>query len=331
MKCIEALKNLLGSKTLTVWLAGIFVVYYLTVAVWSREAFAQFIMHLSGSNMVRLLYALFVTNVFLRIIRDIRDLRGHACTLALRMPLYAGLLAFLCASFLSVNFRKMMWHDPVGQGDTVTVVWDNATFTVAEIKSALKDKTLRQSDAAVFDYEPGVTLVDKSGNKHAVGAFPPRLVGSHYMHVLQFGIKPGMELKQGNEVLVRQYIPLRLVPLGSVDSFHIEPLPYQFYMTVLPNRIIKKGRESGEEYDLTKPLYRMDIKTGDQLVKRVETDAGFSFGKNMSITFLQPMDWVVLEIVHDPFLPFFAGGLFLLAAGIVLYPFSYLCSRPAGK
>lgn len=42
----------------------------------------------------------------------------------------------------------------------------------------------------------------------------------------------------------------------------------------------------------------------------------------MRLNFFQPADWVLLEAVYDPFLPWFSLSILLLATGLLIRAFS---------
>lgn len=66
MKQLGDLLSFMSSRTLTVWLIGIFIIYYLTAAVWSEEAFASFVNGLRNNIVVRICYIVFLVNVALK-------------------------------------------------------------------------------------------------------------------------------------------------------------------------------------------------------------------------------------------------------------------------
>lgn len=315
----------LGSKTLTVWLTGFFVIYYLTIAVWSKEAFASFIINLSRNNLFRSAFALFFLNVTIRVSKALIRLWPSKPIFLLRLPLYLGMPILLFTFFIGPSFRDTM-QIPVTKGDIVEIPWEGAYLSVTGIEPALKKKALRRDDSSIFDYEPGITLMDGRGS-YRIGAFPPKRVGSTFMHILNFGIAPGVELRRNNEVVAAGNVALRLTPFGVVDSFELERLPYRFYLNIIPNRVIKKGREAEREYDLDRPLYEAKVIKGDRMIYKGSTDAAILFDGDTSLSFSAPVDWVLLEVVHDPFLIPFIVGLILTSFGILLYPFSLICSE----
>ena len=324
MSALRIILLFLRSRTLTVWLVGLFVLYYLTMAVWVGEAFGRYILHLSSSNLFRAYYLVFLLNVLLRSFDALKGAWPVRPRFFLRLPLLVGLALFLAAVFLSLNVRRTEWLPPIGDGDVISLPWEGRPYRVVAVEPALKKKALRTDNAAVFDYEPGIIVEDERGRRSAVRAFPPARVGKSYLHVLNFGIGPGIELRKSGADVWKGNVALRLTPFGVVDTFELPEIPYKFYLSIIPNRIIKKGKETARDYDLARPRYLVEIVKGDRVVVREETDSEISFDGSMSLLFFPPADWVLLEAVYDPFLPLFVAGLGLLFVGVFLYPFSLL-------
>jgi hypothetical protein len=311
----------LRSRTLTVWLVGLFVLYYLTMAVWVGEAFGRYVTHLSSSNFFQAFYLLFFVNVLLRSCDALRGAWPHRPAVFLRLPLYLGLIIFLAAFFLSLNFRKTEWLPPMGRGDVISVPWEAQSYQIKTVVPALEKKVLRtDNDTRIFDFEPGITMVKSDGEQFAIGAFPPRKIGYTYYHILMFGIGPGIELRKRNEIVNKGFMALRLVPFGVADHFEIQPFPYKFYLTIVPNRLIKKGAETARDYDLEHPRYRVEIAKGDEVIAKAETETSVQFDGEMELSFFEPDDWVVIEAVRDPFVIWFVIGFAMLFAGVFLYP-----------
>lgn len=325
MKRLKEMASFLASKTLLLWLLGLLVVYYLTVAVWFKEAFGTLVNNLSHSNLYRFFYLLFLANIALRSGKALIKIRSSKVRFFLRLPLFLGAIIFLFSAFMSLNVRDFRWL-LLGTGDVVQVPWQQASLRIVHIDSAVKKKALRQDESAIFDYEPLVTLEEEGGVRHRAGAFPPRLVNSTFMQIMNFGIGPGIELRRGNAVVFKKEVALRVIPFGNTDSFTVEPLPYKFYVSIVPNRIIKKGKETARDYDLDRPRYRVEVVKGDMLIAQKETEDGLTFDQNMSLSFAPPSDWIMLNLVHDPFLAWFVVGLALMLFGLLLYPFSYLAN-----
>lgn len=324
---LERIRSFLGSPTLTAWLVGLFVLYYLTMAVWLDEAFSRYVGHLSSGVVFRLFFLCFLVNTALRVADHIAHLRGRPARLLLRLPLLLGLVLVLATFFLSLNVRQLQWTQPVGKDDPIVLPWETERFRIIAVEPALAKRALRTDATRIFDFEPAITIVGSDGRPRTIGAFPPRKAGKTYLHVLTFGLGPDIELKKGNEVLGRGFVALRLVPFGSADTFSLAGQPYQFSLSVLPNRMTQKGTETARSYDLDRPRYQLEVVKGDQMIAKEETEGSVSFDGDMTISFFPPSDWVIVEAVRDPFLPWFAFSLLLLACGVLLYPFSFLFGR----
>jgi hypothetical protein len=325
-KRVQAILSFVRSETATIWFLGFFIIYYLAKTVWSTEAFASLMENLSSSNLFRSAYVLLVLNITSRVSFAAWRLRRRKVLFFLRMPLYAGLILFLIFFFLGLNVRESNLA-LVSKGDPVEIPWEHEVYRVVSVDSALERHALRGDESLIFDYEPRITLIDGSGVHYNIGAFPPQRINSGYLHILNFGIAPGVELRQNGEVLYSGHIPMSLTPFGTIDSFEVKQLPYKFYMNILPTRTIKKGRETAREYDLSNPRYGVEVTRGDALIAKGQTDRTISFDGPVSLSFISPIDWVLLQSVYDPFLKPLLAGVVLLLMGAILYPFSILVSK----
>lgn len=329
MKTLHRAFRFFSSSALTAWMLFLFIIYYLTTSVWFGEAFARYIGYISGTLTGRVVYLIFFLNILLRVVSALK--RGGILSLRqlLRVPLYLGFLLFLLSSFLSLNIRDARWM-MLGEGDNISLPWEGVSYRVISIEPAIKTDILRTSDSRVFDYEPHVNLLNlRSGERYRVGAFPVRKVGASYIHILNFGIAPVLELRDDERVLASGPVALRLIPFGGVDSFELRELKYKFYLHVIPNRIIRKGGEVARRYDMNHPRYQIQVVKGDKTVYDGEAEDEITFdGKRLK--FFSPIYWVQLECVHDPAYPFYIVSIFTLIAGVILFPVSLLFRNKAG-
>jgi len=321
MRIIKAIYRLLSSKVLMVWMISGFVFYYLTAAVWSGEAFGRYIMLISSNNLARILYCIFLLNVSLILLNGVWSLKKQHIRLLLRIPLYLGIILFLLSSFLSVNLRDARWM-LLGDGDVIRLPWEGVSYRIMKIESALQEDIIRKNDSPVFDYEPYVWIIDSRGQTHKIGAFPARKVGNTYMHILNFGIAPVVELKQGNRMIASGPVALRLIPFGGMDSFEL--MNYRFNLKVMPNSVIKNEKgEITRRYDLERPEYHVQVIKEDRLILEDISGDEIRFNGNV-MRFYRPIFWIQLEVVHDPVYPLFITGLFTGIIGLLVYPFSLL-------
>jgi hypothetical protein len=228
---------------------------------------------------------------------------------------------------MSVNVRDQRWL-LLGEGDVMGIEWEKEKFAVRKIDPAIKKNLLQMDDSLVFSYEPKITIMDRDRYLYKIGAFPPGKVSSTYMHILNFGLAPGVELRRGENVLSKGYVVQRIVPFGRTDSFELKPLPYKVYLRILPNKIIKKGDVTARNYDIDKPRYGIEVVKGDEKIYEGETDSSVSFDNDITLNFFSPTNWVMLEVVRDPFYLWFIFGLIMLIIGLLIYPMSFLKKGP---
>ena len=315
--------SLLGSRALTVWLFSLFILYYLSIAVWSKEAFGTFTANLAQKSLFKAAYSLFFVNVALRSIQALKTYWPDRKRFYLRLPLLAGVVLFLAAFFMSLNVRQTTWLI-VGEGDRVSLPWESSSFLIEKVESALEKRALVQQDSKVFQFEPVITVGTAEGKSYRIGAFPAVGVGSSYLHILNFGIGPNVEIRKNGRVFSRAEYALRIVPFGDTDFFEVPGLPYKFYLTIVPNRVIKKGRETARDYDMSKPRYQIAVLKGDKTIAKGEADDQFAFDGSMTMIFHAPADWVFLEAVYDPFRLPFLIALLLVSLGLVFFIISMI-------
>ncbi len=314
---LKKIYNFLSSWRLTFWFVALFVLYYLSTALWVGEAFGRFIQYLSKSNPVRALYVVFFLNVTLRVSGALFNLKRKPFKLLIRAPLMMGVLLFLFSSFMSVNMRQSRWI-LLGEGDILRLPWEREVFRVVKIESALRRDALRMDDSMLFDYEPHITFLDRAGRLHRIGAFPPEKLSRTYMHILNFGLAPGVEFIKDGKTILRGEVALRLVPFGSVDSFDLKGYGYKVYMHIMPNRIIRRGKEVARSYNISAPLYQIEVLRGDKTVFDGTANREINFD-GYTLRLYPPSYWVLLEAARDPFYIPFAVSLGLLVVGVVVY------------
>ncbi len=322
MNMIRTIFRILSSKTFTVWMITVFVIYYLTTAVWLGEAFGRYIILISKNNIARAVYCIFFLNISLILLNGLWSVRRNYLRLLLRAPLYIGIITFLASSFLSINLRSTRWM-LFGEGDVINLPWEMNLYKIVSIESALEKNILRMDDSPVFDYEPYAMIIDEIGQSYRIRAFPAKKVGDTYMHILNFGIAPVIELIEDGRTVVAGPVALRLIPFGVVGSFELKEFNYNIYLTIIPNGIIKKGDEIARKYNIEKPRYHIQVIKGDRTILEDSAEDEVAFDERL-LRFYKPIFWIQLELVHDPVYPFFIGSLIMTILGLIPYPFSLL-------
>jgi hypothetical protein len=306
----------LASRELMLLLLGGWVLLYVSYSVWSQEALATFMKRLGSDRAFQVPFALLLLSLTLQLLKGLRRQRGLLRRL-LWAPLPLGVLVFLTGVLLSAVFRLQEWR-LLGEGDFVSPPWQTIHYRLERIEPALKEETLQSVGATpqVFQYEPKV-LLSTEGERFSVGVFPPRRIHGTYYHILDFGLAPRVRFFQGHRLKQEGYLALRLLPPGARDSFRVSFLPYAFNIRIVPQEVLKEGKEEVAVYNLRRPTYELEVLRGDELVLRARSAQEVAF-EGLRVQFLEPSYWVVLEMVRDPGLLPMAAGLALFALGIPL-------------
>ncbi len=330
MRLVRKAYGLLSSKALLIWLVGGWVVYYVTLAVWSKEAFAGFISGLGKNPLIQAPYIVFLVCLLLNIIRV--GLRAPSVARPLRKgpraPAQQGLLRlllwiflplgvflFLTGYFVSATLRKEAQF-LVGGGEVVKAS-PKDEYRVKEVIPALDEETFTSAgqEAWVFQYEPRVVL-SRGDEDFEVGAFPPKRIRGVYFHILNFGIAPGVRLSEDGSVLQEGYAALRLLPPGSEDDFELPPF-YKVSLRLAPERTIEKGAQSIKLYSLKSPSYETTVYKGQEVLFEGNSKDGIGF-EGRTLTFFEPGYWVLLVMVKDPGVMPIVAGIFFILVGIPL-------------
>jgi hypothetical protein len=327
MTTLKKIIKVLSSKELLLWMAGVWVVYYVTLAVVASEAFGRFVKAMNVSAAARVPYVIFIVCLALNIARVFgqrrKDSRVRA---ALGAILPIGLMVFLTGFLLSASYRHFMWVQ-VGEGQVVRPPWSDRALEVGPISPALERKTLQaEEEGLIFAFEPKVKLSD-GRSLYTVGAFPPSKIGDSYYHILDFGLAPGVRLESEGRVVDEGYVMLRILPPGVLDSFELRPAPYVFTVHIAPKEIKQKGDTRMKLYDLDSLAYEVEARRGDTTVFEGRTSGGAVAFDGAKLTFSKPTYWVMLDIAKDHGRPVILAGIALLALGLPLWLVSIFLGR----
>jgi len=311
--------GILSSKTLLIWIVGSWIAYYVLTAIWTREAFAIFVGGVARNPFFKAPFVLFLVSGYCNLIRASGEaLQKRRALYLIRFVLPLGVMLFLTGFFLSLSTKQFQWI-VAGEEQSIQAPWSTERYMVTGIKPGLRDNFIDvQEDRGLFAYEPKVTLSDRSSKLYEIGAFPPSRIGGTYYHILNFGFAPGVRLSDISKVLEEGYIPLRLLPPGSSDSFEISPYPYRFLINLEPEKIVRKGNETRSQFSLKSPIYRVRILKGENIVTDAVSTEKITFD-GFSLSFLKPAFWVQIEVVKDIGVPIVLTGMILICIGIPLY------------
>jgi hypothetical protein len=296
--------EIVSSKAFLIYLIGGWIIYYITSAIWTKEAFANFVLGLEKNSLIQTFYMLFLISLYLNFIRmGIRLFRENKKYLLLWLPLPVGIIIFFTAFFVSINVRQME-RLLVGEGEIVAPYGEAGQYMVSKVYPALREDTLGiEATGSIFAHEPKIVLTDEMQNNFEIGVYPPKKIRGTYYHILNFGLAPGVRLMEDNNIKTEGYMALRILPPGNKDFFEIPPYPYRFSLKLI------------QPYNLKSPTYEVRIFKGERVVFEGDLKDRIGFD-NLELSFFEPAFWVLLEIVKDPAVPFILLGIFLSIIGI---------------
>lgn len=315
----KRITDIISSTRTLAFLVLAWLVYYVSTAVWGREAFSGYVALLAGNVVAQALYILFLvclTGVTVRHARE-RWLESRM-RFALWVALPAGVIIYLAGFFMSSALRvdgKMA----VGEGDTITPPWGDTSFVIERLDHGLEERAT-DTGSGIFQYAPKMTVSLQNGRTAEVGAFPPARIGGSYYHILYVNLAPSISVTgAGGEIHKEGLMALRLFPPGIMADFELEGMPYVFSVRMLPNEERQKGEQKIRIYQMNKPLYEVRIVKGDHIVFEGDSSRPILFD-GMTLAFGKPSYWALLEAARDPGLPAIVLGLVLISAGLVLMP-----------
>lgn len=325
--------RILSSKVFLLWLMGCWVVFYVTIAVWTNETFAQFAENLRNNPLVQFPFVLFLVGGYLNIVRAARErIQQGKARLFAWMVLPLGIMVFLTGFFISITTRQFEWPI-VGEGHIVTPGWAMESYRITGVRPGIRERFLDIDvgrGKGIFSYEPKLTMTDSSSKTYEVGAFPPTKIDDTYYHILNFGLAPGVSLSEGGSVKDQGYTVLRILGPGSSDYFEIPPYPYRFLVSLEPEKTFQKGSLRASEFNLKSPTYKVRVFEGEKVIAEGISKEGIRFD-NLTLSFFEPTFWIQLEAVKDPGLPVILTGLALVLAGIPLWTVQFLIKLLASR
>ena len=310
---MRGLLRVISGKGFLLWLIMGWILFYVTLAVWSKEAFARSVIWLGNNPLVQAPYVLFLISGVLNLVRAFREtIKRGVVRFSMWVLLPAGILMLLVGFFLSANLRQSDWII-AGEGDVLNPRWQESPYVLSEIKPPLKDELFAVEGESVFKYEPKVT-VSADGESFIVGVYPPTMIRGTYYHILDFGLAPGIRLKKGNEVLQERYVPVKILPPRSEGVFEVSP--YKFFLKIAPDRTVRKGMAKAKLYSLVSPAYEVRVVRGDEVVFEGSSRDGIFF-EGRELSFFEPTYWVRLEVVSNPAMNILIAGVAVTGAGVL--------------
>jgi hypothetical protein len=307
---------ILSSKVFLIWLSGGWILYYVLSAIWIEQAFGGFVNGLRENIFIQIPFILFLVSGYLNLLRSSKSVfKKGRIQFLIWLLLPFGVLLFFTGFFLSISTRQA-GQRIFGMGDVIKPPWVSKGYRIVSIQPGLRPDILDiEQKAGIFAHEPKLTVLDQADRSYTVGAFPPERIQNTYYHILNFGIAPGIRFMEGDRTRQEGYMPLRILLFGSSDFFEIQPYPYRFLVSMEPEKSFQKGENIASQYNLKKPVYRVKVFKGDELIQEGDSRQGIRFD-TFTLHFFEPTYWVVIESVKDPAVPILRFGILLIITGI---------------
>lgn len=311
--------DILASPALLLALLGAWITYYVVMATWSREVFGYYMIALGKQPLYQAPFVLVLVSSALNLWRALRALRARGWQmLALWAVLPVGIWIFTLGFFMSATMRTHTWG-LVGEGQEVVLPWSQDKATVTRITSPFSGEVIDiESAEGIFSYEPRVTILAGQAEVE-VGAFPPRLIGSTYFHLLDFGFAPGVRLIGPRGVVSEGYVMQKLLPPGAVDVLEFPPLPYKIDMQLMPSRELVKGQTKARAYDMDNLRYNVTVHKAGKVIAQGDSARGPVEFEGYRLEFFAPSRWVWLEMARNPGLPVLTLGLAIMLIGLPMW------------
>lgn len=317
LRFAKAFYRLFSSKSFLIWLAGSWIIYYVMISIWSMESFGNFVTGLKNSFHIRIPFLLFLVSGYLNIIRSslTRVKKGGGIQFIAWLLLPLGFMLFLSGFYISVTTRQFEWVT-VAKEHILKPSFSTESYLIDDIKPGIREGLSdKYSGNVIFAYEPKVVVRDKSEHRYEAGAFPARRIDGFYAHILNFGLAPGIVIDDGGVNTGEWYLPLKIISPGNSDYFNILNYPYRVLLTLEPEMVNGDERQLSGQFNLKKPLYRLKVFNGEKVIKEAESRDGIQFD-NLTISFLEPTFWAMIEVVKDLGVPVILSGLLLMILGI---------------
>jgi hypothetical protein len=313
MRIAKRIYQLLSSPSLLIWLAGGWLMYYIYSAIWSEEAFAGFIALTRKNLIINIPFVLLLISGYLNIVRGftVRFQKSKTGFLAWLM-LSAGIMFYLTGFFLSLHLRQYE-NLLIGEGDILQTPWMSEAFHVVSVEPGIKEQIIfTGEDTHVFEREPRITMADSRSHRFFVGAYPPSRRGMTYLHILNTGIAPGVELYENGRLIDKGYMALRLLPPGQSDFFDIAPYPYRFLSALSPSDA------TGNVFNISEAIYNTRVFRKEKLIAEQKASSFVKFDQ-FELRYFKPKYWAQIEVARDPGIPVIKFGIFLAVFSFPVY------------
>jgi hypothetical protein len=310
--------GVISSKACLLWLAGGWIMYYVSSAIWIEEAFGFFVYGIKNNLFIQIPFLIFLASGYLNVLRVFKDkLRGEKLGFISWLMLSIGTLLYFTGFFLSINVRQYD-NRLVGVGHSLKLPWDRDTYSFSAVDPGLKNSFKKSDSDGVLAYEPGITMTDSSSNSYRIGAYPPVRIDGTYFHILNYGLAPGVRFYDKGILIDEGYMPLRILPPGMSDFFDIRSYPFRFLVFLAPEYTEHGGHHPEPVFNLKTPVYNTRVFSGEKMIAEGDSREGLSFN-SYYLRYFEPTYWIQLESAKDPGMLVMRYGIFIFVFGVPMY------------
>jgi hypothetical protein len=310
--------KVLSFKACLLWLTGGWVLYYVSTAIWMDEAFAFFVHGVKSNILIQIPFLLFLASGYLNILRAFRDkMRQDRAGFIVWLMIATGTMLYFTGLFLSINVRQYD-NRLVGEGHSLKLPWDEETYYFSVVDPGLKESFKKSDPGGILAYEPKITMTDSSANSYTIGAYPPTRIDGTYMHILNYGLAPGIRFYDKETLVEEGYMVLRILPPGRSDFFEIKPYSFRFLVFLAPEYTENGGHHPEPIFNFKNPMVTTRVFSGERMIAEGDSREGLRF-KGYHLSFFEPAYWIQLESARDPGMPVMRFGLLILILGVPLY------------
>ena len=141
---------------------------------------------------------------------------------------------------------------------------------VKSINATLQEDYLQIGQEGDFSVNEAEAVLQRGSKQYRVTSLMPVRVGDRYMRVFHLGYYREITIKdkRGSIKMVRE---LDLLPPGKTTILPVSGRDYFLTITLSPERTIRKGILTGNQFNLRKPAFRVLLQKGSEKVTVTKT------------------------------------------------------------
>ena len=318
MSILARIYGTLASPRLLVGLALLWILVYVTVAVWLDEAFAAFVVALGNNPIVQLFYFAFVASLGANLLRMAGNHRSEGALMLLCWAVFpAGLWLYGLGFGLSTVLGLQHWS-VVQEGELLELPWQIRPWTMAELRPPFDSEYVEEtSSSLLFGHEP-IALFRSGSEEAEVGAFPPSRLGDSDCNLMDFGLAPELRLTREGRTLYEGSIEGRLLPPGVSEEFDLATTGYHVRIRLVPNAHRELAGGTSRVFRMDSPRYHLVVRFGNEILFDGEAATEVQLSDGARLALEGPGYWAWVRCGRDPGRPLLMLGLGLMILGLPL-------------